>query len=226
MDKLNKIHSMDRSNIHQLPARGHYLAGEVGALAGVSGNRIGQWARNGYINSSQSDGPPRVYSFQDVAEAMVVHELVERNIPYREIREHIEGLRTRFGIDWPLTQSPIAHATAGKRILTQEGEHLYRHGQHLAIDVGDLRQILGLLNRGGWAVRDLPDIRHIEVNPNRLSGRPVIRGTRVPVSMVAQVAKRPDGIETLLEGFDLSDEEISDARRWWQATQEFERKAA
>ena len=52
-------------------AHGHYLAGEAGLLAGVSGDRIGQWARWGYIRSSHSDGEPRVYSYEDVAEAMV-----------------------------------------------------------------------------------------------------------------------------------------------------------
>jgi uncharacterized protein (DUF433 family)/DNA-binding transcriptional MerR regulator len=223
---VNKILPMEANSVRQMPPRGHYLAGEVGALAGVSGNRVGQWARNGYINSSQSDGPPRVYSYQDVAEAMVVHELVERDIPYREIRDHIEDLRMRFGIDWPLTQAPVGHATAGKQILTKEGGQFYRHGYHQALDVGDLRDILGLLNRGGWVVRNLTDLKHIEVNPNRLSGRPVIRGTRVPVRTVAQVAARPDGIKTLHEGFDLSDEEIFDPKRWWEATQEFERKAA
>src|SRR2546430_17543574 len=57
--------------VTQLPPRGQYLAHEVGRLAGVSGPQVGQWARNGYIRSSQSDGLPRIYSFQDVAEAMV-----------------------------------------------------------------------------------------------------------------------------------------------------------
>ena len=42
-------------------AHGTFLAGEVGELAGVSGNTIGQWARWGYIRASQSDGDPHVY---------------------------------------------------------------------------------------------------------------------------------------------------------------------
>lgn len=63
------------SKVTHLPPRGHYLAREVGLLAGVPGHTVGQWARRGYIQSSQSAGRPRVYSFQDVAEAMVVHEL-------------------------------------------------------------------------------------------------------------------------------------------------------
>ena len=61
--------------------RGRYLASEVGQLAGVPGNRIGQWARRGYIRSSWSSETPRIYSFQDAAEAFVVHELEELKLP-------------------------------------------------------------------------------------------------------------------------------------------------
>lgn len=70
--------------ILEMSPRGYYLAHEVGWLAGVSGDRIGQWARRGYIRSSVSSVVPRVYSFQDVAEAMVVHELLLRRHPLAE----------------------------------------------------------------------------------------------------------------------------------------------
>jgi len=62
------------------PARPHgrFLAGEAGELVGVSGTTIGQWARRGYIRASRSTGDPHVYSLEDVAEAWVVHALLER----------------------------------------------------------------------------------------------------------------------------------------------------
>src|SRR5688572_7510043 len=69
-----------------LPPVGHYLANEVGRLAGVTGDQIGQWARYGYIRSSQSDDQPRVYSYQDVAEAMAVHQLRDNGVSYEDIR--------------------------------------------------------------------------------------------------------------------------------------------
>ncbi len=59
---------------------GIYWAVEVGQLAGVSRRTVGQWARHGYIRSSRSTTSPRVYSFQDVAEAIVVHELREADL--------------------------------------------------------------------------------------------------------------------------------------------------
>jgi DNA-binding transcriptional MerR regulator/uncharacterized protein (DUF433 family) len=219
------------AEISPLPPRGHYLANEVGQLAGVSGSTVGQWARNGYIRSSQYEGSPRIYSFQDVAEAMVVHELLERGVPYREIKRQIRELQAVHGMDWPLTQSPVGLGTVGRHVVTTEadGERIYATGErgwHLLLDAGDLREILGLLDRGGWVVRSMPDLRHIEVNPNRLSGRPSIRGKRVAAELVARAAEREDGRETLHAGFGLTDAEINDARRWWRATQEYEQAAA
>src|SRR5207253_1449294 len=90
-------------SVVELPPVGYYLAHEAGRLAGVSGRTIGQWARRGYIQSSQSTGRPRVYSYQDVAEAMIVHELLERQASHKEIKTAIADLRKQHGRTWPLT---------------------------------------------------------------------------------------------------------------------------
>jgi uncharacterized protein (DUF433 family) len=200
----------------------------VGRLAGVSGLTIGQWARRGYIRSSHSDGTPRVYSFQDVAEAMVVHELLERGVRHRDVRGAIESLRERYGHDWPLTHGDLA--TIGGRVIAEGrsgvGYDVGRRGwQQMHLDERDLDRIVNLLSRGGWAARHEPRLNHIEVNPARMSGRPVIRGTRVPAELVAELAEEPGGRETLREGYGLTDSEIDDARRWWGAVRTFETAA-
>jgi DNA-binding transcriptional MerR regulator len=87
-------------------AHGHFLAGEAGELAGVTGNTIGQWARWGYIRASQSAGEPHVYSVEDVAEAAIVRALLERGVRHRDVRRAIERL-TDYG-EWPLSQAPLA----------------------------------------------------------------------------------------------------------------------
>jgi DNA-binding transcriptional MerR regulator len=97
--------------------KGLYLAHEVGRLAGVSGDRVGQWARRGYIRSSQSEGRPRIYSYQDVAEAMVVHELDARRFDLRYIRATIDNLRSDYG-EWPL-QTARLFAENSDRVLAR-----------------------------------------------------------------------------------------------------------
>ena len=105
---------------------GHFLAAEVGELAGVSGTTIGQWARRGYIRSSASDGEPRVYSVEDVAEAAIVGELLDRGVAHGDIRRAIERLRDEYG-DWPLSGAPLGTASArGRaRVVLRERNGFY-----------------------------------------------------------------------------------------------------
>jgi DNA-binding transcriptional MerR regulator len=212
-----------------MPPRGNYLAHEVGRLAGVSGDRIGQWARRGYIQSSQSTGRPRVYSFQDVAEAMMVHDLIERGLDLRLIRSMIQQLRNRYGA-WPLASAPL-YAEYGsddrfQAVVLQEGATLYdvrRLSEPLLDRMGPvLVRITEQLRRGGWAARQVPELRYIEVDPDRLSGRPAIKGRRIAAEFVGQLATRPGGVDILKEDYELSDEEIADARRWWETVQRYE----
>lgn len=184
--------------IRELRPRGYYLAHEAGRLAGVSGDRIGQWARRGYIRASVSTEIPHVYSYQDVAEAMVVHELDLRHVPLRQIKRAIKLLRQEFG-DWPLTEAPIATATldvpegAFTDLVLGHADGGYTDLNRMpragVFALGDVRRIARDLRRGGWAVRELPDLKSIEVDPDRLSGRPAIRGTRVPAELVAGLAR-------------------------------------
>src|SRR4051812_5627936 len=110
----------DRARPH-----GRLLAREAGALAGVSGTTIGQWARWGLIRSSQSDDEPRVYSVEDVAEAAIVAELVERGVAHADIHAAIERL-AGYG-RWPLSEARLATTAEGGRsriALHEEGEWL------------------------------------------------------------------------------------------------------
>lgn len=213
--------------VRELPPRGHYLAHEAGRLAGVSGQTVGQWARRGYIRSSQSETTPRVYSYQDVAEAMVVHELRERGVDYAVIKKTIKTLRRASGNGWPLTHGAFgtAHGTV---VVKDSGGYvdigrIVGHG--LAVTEEDVQRIASDLQRGGWAARELPRLAHIEVDPDRLSGRPVIRGTRVPAELAAELAARPGGREELREGYDVSDHQIDDAIAWWRVVQAYEQAA-
>lgn len=218
--------------------RGHYLAEEAGRLAGVSGTTIGQWARRGYIRSSRSDGPPRVYSFQDVAEAMVVHELLVRGVGLRAVRSAVDRLRRRHGGDWPLQQAALLvpggtgphgrrpHRPGAAIVVEDEEGHTDLVSGHPVLAGLDLQHLASDLARGGWAAREIPSLRHIEVDPDRLSGRPAIRGKRVPAELAARMAETPQGADLLMHDYGLTRDEIEDARRWWHAVERYQQAAA
>jgi DNA-binding transcriptional MerR regulator len=79
---------------------------------GVTGTTIGQWARWGYIRASQSQGDPHVYSVEDVAEAAIVHALLERGVSHAQVRRAIAHLPGT----WPLSDAQLS-VTEGKRIV-------------------------------------------------------------------------------------------------------------
>jgi uncharacterized protein (DUF433 family) len=164
-----------------------------------------------------------------VIEAMVVHQLRDQyRVSHKNIKRAIEGLKGpgEYG-DWPLTHAKLVLGIGqeGKRaaLLVQEGDDYYdfarRHWQK--VETRSLELLMHAaardLERGGWAVREMPEIEHVEVDPDRLSGRPTIRGRRVAVESVAALAMTPEGIEMLRDDYDLTDTEIRDAERWWAA---------
>jgi uncharacterized protein (DUF433 family)/DNA-binding transcriptional MerR regulator len=217
--------------------RGHYLANDAGQLAGVSGQTIGQWARRGYIRASHGVGYPHVYAYQDVAEAMVVHELIDQGVNLRFIRRALEELRKLVGTDWPLQNARLLVP----QLTNEQLEATRGHGRtvgvehkgtildlvkgHAVLPESDLVAIADDLSRGGWAARELKTLQHIEVNPDRLSGQPTIRGRRIFARQVAEMAGSITGVEELKEGFNLRPEEIEDARLWWSRVESYQAAA-
>jgi uncharacterized protein (DUF433 family) len=197
---------MDRSP----RAIGHYSAAEVGRLAGVSARRVGQWARYGIIPSVSSK--PRVYSYADAGEAVLVRYLIGLGYKPRDVRTIVEQLRTKYG-EWPLASAPLEHD--GKLLVIKDSRGVYVSVQRPGHDVIagtliDLKAVRAALERGGWVSVDTQR-DYIEVDPERLSGRPTIRGRRIATEVVADLAQRAEGREILLDDFGLSEDEIEAA---------------
>jgi len=151
-----------------------------------------------------------------------VHELLDARVTHRKIMRAIGALREHHGNRWPLQSADLG--TADGAVVALEHAATWDIGDTVRqeqIAPDNLHRVAKILRRGGWAARNLPDLGHVEVNPERLSGRPTIAGRRVSAEMVGQMADEPNGLEELREGFDLSDAEIADARIWWHAVREF-----
>lgn len=193
-------------------AIGSYTAAEVARLAGVSAHRVGRWAREGIILPSVSRRP-NVYSYADAGEAIVAHYLVEQGKAPSEVKKAVHKLREQYG-DWPLATAQLAHD--GALLLEWDAaEGCWRSvdiPEHEVIEetLIDLTEISKSLARGGWVAIKKPRA-HIEVDPDMHSGTPVIKGRRLPTTLVAGIASRNDGHQTLREDYGLTDAEIDDA---------------
>jgi uncharacterized protein (DUF433 family) len=192
-------------------AIGHYSATEVARLAGVSPRRIGSWARYGIIPSVSKR--PRVYSYADAGEAVLVRYLVDQKFATKKIRQIVENLRREYG-PWPLATAPLKHD--GRLAVIEKEGKVYIDAADtgeqrvIAKTLLDLKAVRVALENGGWVAYEKPR-KHIQVDPERLSGQPVVRDRRVPTEVVAELAKRPDGLALLRKDYELSDEEIDEA---------------
>jgi uncharacterized protein (DUF433 family) len=204
------------------PPVGWYLATDVAELVGVSRRSVVEWAKHGYIEPHRQQGPPHVFSYQDVAEAMVVHELLDRSVPRSEIRAIVRNCAEIYGA-WPLQMAPLAlyEGEKGSRaaLIDESKGTVYDIGRGIGNQafLPDLERLTNLakqLRSGGWVVRIHPKITHIEVNPDVLSGKPSVLGHRVSVRQVAAMAAEPAGRRELRRGFDLTTAEINDAVGW------------
>lgn len=190
---------------------GYYTASDVARLAGVSARRVGQWARHEIILPSVSRRP-NIYSYADAGEAILAHYLVNEGKRPRDIRLMVERLREEHG-PWPLATAPLEHE--GQMVVIRREDGLYDvagQDEHKVISGTfiDLQAIRNALSYGGWVALDRQR-KHIEVDPDRHSGDPVVRGRRLATSRVTQIASEPNGRKSLREDYGLSKAEIDDA---------------
>lgn len=205
---------------------GIYPAHRVGALAGVSGYTIGQWARNKLIRPTYYEGrPANLYAFNDAAEAIVVHWLLKRGFTYEEIHAAVDHARESYP-DWPLITAPIGvaqHAVEGDprgMIVERADDGAFvdtgRAGRQTALKPELLSDVALMLRRGGWIADEL-HLKRIEVDPQKLGGAPTLRGRRWGVEGVAQIAADAEGRAILINDYGLDDRDVDEAVSWTEA---------
>lgn len=117
---------------------GRLLAGEVGAIVGVSGTTIGQWARHGFIRASVSDELPHVYGVEDVGEASIVAQLLARGVRHADVRRAI----SRLVGPWPLSQAELATTDERRPRIVLDGAFvLDARGWQRSVVVPPLRPV-------------------------------------------------------------------------------------
>jgi uncharacterized protein (DUF433 family) len=202
----------------------------AGALAGVRGEQVGQWARYGLIRPTIFRGrPANRYAFFDVAEAIVVHWLRVEGFGYPAIHEAIGAARERHP-EWPLVQGRLGIARhtvdpgRDRGVIVQrarEGEYVEigRAGQQVVLRPALLDFAQDMLRAGGW-IAHANGLDRIEVDPTRLGGAPTLRGSRWPVERVARIAADAEGHAILVQEYELDEHDVRQAVAWTKAAEE------
>jgi len=199
-----------RSMVNSPSAIGEYTVFELACLAGAPPKRVGRWHQMGVFPGTGRS--PGTFSYADAAEAILAHYLfAEASLRPGEVAKLVANLRDRYG-DWPLAHAPLEHE--GRLVVVREHgdvflDVLHRPEQRVIEATLDLRRVRDALRHGGWVALNTQR-KSIEVDPEKLSGLPIVRGHRLPTTVVAEVAKEADGIETLRSEYGLSENEIAE----------------
>jgi len=220
------------SDVRELPAYGipeaaHYLGLPTSTLRSwVLGQRYKD--RNGVANFFEpvidiADRATRQLSFTNLVEAHVLSGLRRRhNISLPKVRKALEYLRNNFGSGRPLIEQRFATdglslfvEEYGKLVdISHEGQLamkniLEAHLKRIARDPQGVPIKLYLFTRGHKA--DEPEV--VVIDPRVSFGRPVLTGTGIPTSIIAERYKSGESIESLARDYGRSEEQIQDAIR-------------
>lgn len=206
---------------------GVYTPRRAGALAGISGQTIGQWARYGLVKPTVYEGRPRnLYSYFDVAEAIVVRWLLEEGFKHAHVRAAISSVWEEHP-DWPLLNAPLG---IGRQSVHDRGQLVREVQPHVYVDVSGtapeqvvIRPTLldaarDMLRHGGW-LADVLALERIEVSPLKLGGQPSLRGRRWTVDHVARLGADEEGRDILVSQYGLDPAEVDEALAWTEAAE-------
>jgi uncharacterized protein (DUF433 family) len=65
-----------------------------------------------------------------------------------------------------------------------------------------------------FGMEGMEEFKWVEINPEICGGKPVIKGTRIPVKIILELLANGWTIEDIKEEYDLTEEQIKDAIRF------------
>jgi uncharacterized protein (DUF433 family) len=165
-------------------------------IAGISERRLKAWDHSKLIQPAvrrqlSDRNTVRLYGFQELVELRVLRALHERQMAPQHIAKVIKRLRAQ-GYDAPLRQLVYA-VSAGELFFKHpngEWEGGRRPDQVVLHEVLDLELIRSQVRRALARPRPPGSVGRVERRRKVLGSKPVLAGTRTPVSAVSSYVKR------------------------------------
>lgn len=171
-----------------------------------------------------ADPEDRRLSFRNLGELHVLGSLRRAHqVRMPAVRQAIDYLRKQFSSDHPLLEKKML--TDGKDLFIEHYENLVtitQHGQMVMKEIMAvyLRRIEW--DKAGLPIRLFPFTRDryqespeiVSIDPTIRFGKPCIRGTRIPTSIIAERHQAGDSIQALAKDYGRRAEEIEEAIRY------------
>lgn len=186
-------------------------------IVGVSTQRLAAWDTHGLVSPGVSEPGAsrmvRVYSVDDLVEAVIVKTLERRGHSLRQIHRVMKAHRSE---EAPRPLKHLKWATDAGKIYVQYADGSWYGGRHprqgVIPDVIDLDEIRATVCER--ALERVGEPGRVERRKGVMSNRPVFAGTRTPVEAVHTYMRRDIPDSEILEAFPhLEPDDLETARR-------------
>lgn len=201
-----------------------YTIPEAAVFLGISRFTLFEWfsGENQLLRPSGKVGGLPLLSFQDVTEAYAINMLrVYHRLSMQSIRLNLENIPRFASGDQPLISDlkVLEKSLLLERQRGQERHHIdLKHGQLVINEVADIFANRVAVNSAGRVTAIFP-WRHwhsdttskpVEIDPEILTGRLVITGTRIPVNVIKGRSKT-ESIEAIAADYSIPVESVKKA---------------
>lgn len=174
----------------------------VSRLTGFTLRQLTYWAKTELIQPTVDrrltpQRPVRLYSWEDVLSLLIIAELRRQRVSIQYVRQIVEHVR-RAGFGMAQVEFAIAGSRVHFRTPGGEWEDAHRP-QPVLSQVLDLEPLKAQLRDS--AKRTAADIGRIERRRGAMGSKPLVAGTRIPVSTVQRFLDRGTPIAEILEAY-------------------------
>ena len=189
--------------------QGFYSTSQVARLAQIPRRTLYDWKARGIIAPSVRvmDGELVVdegYSYADLTIIRIMRALREKQLDLKSVGIALRHLYERLGppsLGWADSQVHIV----GNHIFAYQDDEwettaATRFGQKIDTRLfGELFEDLRNYEEPGSILVPIDFTEYVEIDPNVMGGQPVVRGTRVPTSLLAQLSAQGKPIREIAQ---------------------------
>jgi len=208
-----------------------YTLPEAARYLGMPGRTLYSWlSDHPFWSPAGADYPIQLLSFKDIAQSHFIEFIRHHaNISARKAREILKYAKLETNSQYPLLDANIkvllGHILLDKPARKRIPRHvvdLSRHRQLVIAEVVDLyatrikRNTRGELERlYPWRFwnRNEDGRKPVTIDPNIMSGRLVVTGTRIPVDVLLNRNRAGESVPDLSKDYGLPEQAINDALR-------------
>lgn len=180
---------------------GFYTAGEAALITRVPLSTINWWVRRGVIEP-EHPGRPRLFTFLNLRDICVVRQLREQGAT---LKAFLAAIR------WVRVQDDVSHPVEAG-FWVDAGGVVYDEDSPVRADLRGQRLWQFFPTAARSEVRTTA---RIDVSPTVRGGAPVIRGTRVPAIMIAQLSGAGVSVSAILSEYGVSEGDVAAAVEYY-----------